>query len=170
MGEVGPEAARDLEWDLDQRALRARLWNSSLCGSAARIDYHCLLSYRVSVLTDERQRYGLERDEARRLRRTQSNTEYVLWSHLRARKFRGLKFRRQHPLGPYIVDFCCIDRQIVIELDGSQHLENAKYDARRTEFLNAHDYRVIRFWNHEVLTGMEHVPQMLEKFLSEELP
>ena len=117
--------------------------------------------------SDERQRNGLERDEARRLRRTQSNAEYVLWTHLRARRFRGLKFRRQHPLGPYIADFCCIDRQIVIELDGSQHLGTANYDARRTEFLNAHGFRVIRFWNHEVLTAMEHVLQMLERFLTE---
>ena len=119
------------------------------------------------MLPDERQRHGLERDEARRLRRTQTNAEHLLWTHLRARGFRGLKFRRQHPVGPYIVDFCCIDRKLIVELDGSQHLETARYDVRRTQFLNTHGYRVIRFWNHEVLTSMEYVLEKLEWFLIE---
>jgi very-short-patch-repair endonuclease len=119
------------------------------------------------MLDDERHRYGLERDEARRLRRTQSNAEYALWTELRARKFCGLKFRRQHPMGPYIVDFCCIDRRVVIELDGSQHLDSSAYDAGRTDFLNDQGYRVIRFWNHEVLNELEGVLQKLERFLRE---
>jgi very-short-patch-repair endonuclease len=114
---------------------------------------------------DERRRQGLERDEARRLRRTQSNAEYVLWSELRARKFRGLKFRRQHPLGRYIVDFCCIEKRVVIEVDGSQHLENVEYDERRTGFLEAQGFRVMRFWNHEVLTSMEYVLETLGRFI-----
>jgi very-short-patch-repair endonuclease len=119
------------------------------------------------VPDDERHRYGLERDEARRLRRSQSNAEYLLWTQLRAHRFLGLKFRRQHPIGPYIVDFCCIDRKLIVELDGSQHLESAEYDAQRTAFLNRQRYRVIRFWNHEVLTAMEDVLERLERFLGE---
>ena len=107
------------------------------------------------MFDEEGHRYGLERDEARRLRRSQSDAEHVLWTRLRAHRFLGLKFRRQHPIGPYIVHFCCIDKKLIVELDGSQHLENANYDSQRTAFLNRQGYRVIRFWNHEVLTGME---------------
>jgi very-short-patch-repair endonuclease len=116
-----------------------------------------LSTHFVNMFDDERKPHGLERDEARRLRRNQSNAEYALWGELRAHKFSGLKFRRQQPSGPYIVDFCCIDRQLIIELDGSQHLDSGEYDDRRTGFLNRHGFRVVWFWNHEVLLGMEDV-------------
>ena len=115
----------------------------------------------------ERQRHGLERDEARRLRRAQSDAEYALWTQLRAHKFLGLKFRRQHPIGPYIVDFCCIDKQCIIELDGSQHMDSVAYDEQRTTCLNRYGFRVVRFWNHEVLLGIEMVLQKLEQILHE---
>jgi len=115
---------------------------------------------------EERRRYGLERDEARRLRISQSDAEYVLWFHLRRRRFQGLKFRRQHPMGPYIVDFCCVDKKLIVEVDGSQHLENVDYDLQRTTFLERNGYRVIRFWNHEVLTEMEGVLEKLAQFLA----
>ena len=115
---------------------------------------------------DERHRYGLARDEARRLRRSQSDAEYVLWFHLRRRRFQGLKFRRQHPIGPYIVDFCCIDKKLIVEVDGSQHLENVDYDGQRTTFLERNGYRVIRFWNQEVLTEIEGVLESLAQFLA----
>ena len=115
----------------------------------------------------ERNRHGLERDEARRLRREQSDAEYALWTQLRARKFRGLKFRRQHPIGPYIVDFCCIDKQLIIELDGSQHLDSIEYDEQRTNFLAGQGFRVIRFWNPNVLIALEDVLQKLEQVLAE---
>src|SRR5579872_611501 len=115
---------------------------------------------------DARHRYGLERDEARRLRRSQSDAEYALWFQLRRRRFLGLKFRRQHPMGPYIVDFCCVDKKLIVEVDGSQHLENADYDAQRTTFLKRDGYRVIRFWNHEALTEMDGVLEKLAQFLA----
>ena len=115
---------------------------------------------------DARHRYGLERDEARRLRRSQSDAEYALWFQLRRRRFLGLKFRRQHPMGPYIVDFCCVDKKLIVEVDGSQHLENADYDAQRTTFLERDGYRVIRFWNHEALTEMDGVIEKLAQFLA----
>jgi very-short-patch-repair endonuclease len=118
------------------------------------------------MLDDERHRYGLERDEARRLRRSQSDAEYALWLQLRRRRFLGLKFRRQHPMGPYIVDFCCVDQKLIVELDGSQHLGSADYDAQRRMFLERNGYRVIRFWNHEVLTGMDGVLEKVARFLA----
>jgi very-short-patch-repair endonuclease len=112
-------------------------------------------------------RQGLQRDDARRLRREQSDAEYALWTQLRAHRFLGLKFRRQHQIGAYIVDFCCVDKQLVIELDGSQHLEQVAYDERRTRWLGSAGYRVIRFWNHEALLGMEGVLERIRHFLGE---
>ena len=119
------------------------------------------------MLGDEQKRSGLPRDDARRLRREQSDAEYVLWMQLRARKFLGLKFRRQHQLGPYITDFCCIEKLLVIELDGSQHLGQVAYDERRTEWLNSAGFRVLRFWNHEVLLGIEDVLARIKQFLEQ---
>jgi very-short-patch-repair endonuclease len=117
------------------------------------------------MLGDEQKHLPLPRDDARRLRREQSDAEYALWTQLRAHRFLGLKFRRQHQMGPYIVDFCCIDKQLVIELDGSQHLDQVAYDERRTKWLNSAGFRVLRFWNHEVLLGMENVLDRIGKFL-----
>jgi len=117
------------------------------------------------MLGDEHKHQPLSRDDARRLRREQSDAEYALWTQLRARRFLGLKFRRQHQMGPYIVDFCCIDRQLVIELDGSQHQDHVVYDENRTRWLNAAGFRVMRFWNHEVLLGMEDVLNRVANFL-----
>ena len=94
---------------------------------------------------------------ARRLRRCLSDAESRLWSHLRARQLRGVKFRRQQPLGPYIVDFCSLDPKLVIEVDGGQHAEEIERDATRTAALEQMGYRVIRFWNNEVLQNIEGV-------------
>src|SRR5579871_5286131 len=117
------------------------------------------------MFDEKRNPHSLERDEARRLRRNQSDAEYALWTELRGHKFHGLKFRRQHPLGPYIVDFCCIDKRLIIELDGSQHLETLEYDERRTAFLHREGFRVVRFWNDEVLMAMEAVLDKLRLVL-----
>ena len=113
------------------------------------------------------------RDHARRLRRDQTDAERKLWKHLRSRQMSGAKFRRQHYLSPFIVDFCCPERWLVIELDGGQHAERAEEDQRRTAFLEAQGYRVLRFWNHEVLIetdavleriwSMVHAPQARER-------
>ena len=83
----------------------------------------------------------------RALRRRSTDAEIVLWKHLRDRRFEGLKFRRQYPCGPFIIDFYCPDRRVAIELDGGQHYEPAvqAYDARRTAFLRAEGIVVIRF-------------------------
>ena len=87
--------------------------------------------------------------QARQLRQNETEEEYHLWSDLRARRLNGYKFARQVPLGRYIVDFLCREHSLVVEVDGAQHPDNV-YDARRTNWLNAHGYAVLRFWNHEV--------------------
>ena len=90
---------------------------------------------------------------ARTLRKKSTDAEIKLWNYLRARRLMGLKFRRQCPLGCYIVDFICIEEKLIIELDGGQHNENRQrdYDECRTEFLNGLGFKVIRFWNNDVL-------------------
>src|ERR1700691_4223608 len=74
---------------------------------------------------------------------------------LRDRQLLNLKFRRQHPIGNYIADFCCIEKQLIIELDGSQHVERAAYDEERTKWLNTQGFQVVRFANDEVLRATE---------------
>jgi very-short-patch-repair endonuclease len=96
-----------------------------------------------------------EKDAARELRGNQTDAESVLWNALRNRQLLNLKFRRQHPIGNYIVDFCCIEKRLIIELDGSQHEELAAQDEERTKWLNEHGFQVLRFWNHEVMPNSE---------------
>jgi 2-isopropylmalate synthase len=93
---------------------------------------------------------------ARKLRRTMTEPERRLWSVLRDRRLQGLKFRRQAPIGPYIVEFLCLKHRLVIEADGSQHADSGS-DRRRDAWLEANGYRVRRFWNHEVMTERQSV-------------
>jgi very-short-patch-repair endonuclease len=92
---------------------------------------------------------------ARALRRAQTDAERKLWEHLRAGQVDGLKFRRQHPVTPYIADFYCEAAKLVIELDGSQHA--ASVDAARTRFLEAQGLTVLRFWDNDVLVNTDAV-------------
>ena len=92
---------------------------------------------------------------ARILRSTMTDAERFLWRSLRRRAF-GRKFRRQEPIGPYIVDFVCFERRVVLELDGGQHLESDA-DRIRDRWLEGQGFRVLRFWNHEVLGNVEGV-------------
>src|SRR3954447_20464640 len=85
-----------------------------------------------------------KRDAARTLRRNSTDVERVMWRLLRDRRFAGIKFRRQVPIGPYIADFASARHQIVVEVDGGQH--GGASDKRRDVFLTAHGWRVIRFW------------------------
>ena len=94
---------------------------------------------------------------ARTLRRNQTQAEQKLWRHLRNRGCAGHKFRRQLVIGRHIVDFVCLDPKLVIEIDGGQHLEQKESDDRRTRELKSRGYRVLRFWNHQVLTQTETV-------------
>jgi len=96
-------------------------------------------------------------DHARHLRKNLTDAEQHLWRHLRLRQIGGHKFRRQHPLGNYIADFVCIECKLIVEVDGGQHAEQLGYDAARTAWLEAQGYRVLRFWNNEVLANIEGV-------------
>ena len=96
---------------------------------------------------------------ARKLRQASTDLEKRLWFHLRCGRLHGLKFRRQHPVPPYIVDFCCVAARLVIELDGSQHGPEA--DLIRTHFLKRRGYRVLRFWDNEVLKDLDAVLEVI---------
>jgi adenine-specific DNA-methyltransferase len=102
--------------------------------------------------TDRRRRaYG----RSRALRAEPTDAEALLWRRLRQGQFGGFRFRRQHPIGPYFADFACLSAGLVVELDGGQH--TAEGDRRRTALIEAAGFRVIRFWNNEVLGNTEGV-------------
>jgi len=101
------------------------------------------------------------RANARQLRRDQTLAETKLWLALRSHQLENIHFRRQHPIGNYIVDFCAPQAKLIIELDGGQHLEQQEYDAERTEFLESKGYRVLRFWNRDVLNNLDGVMIMI---------
>jgi very-short-patch-repair endonuclease len=94
---------------------------------------------------------------ARRLRRNATDTERRLWSHLRRRQLDGHRFRRQVPIGPYVVDFACLERRLLIEVDGGRHEAAVDSDASRTAWLKGRGYRVLRFWNNDVLENADGV-------------
>lgn len=104
-------------------------------------------------------------DRARKLRKNMTGAEKKLWGYLRARKFHGIKFRRQHALGNFVVDFCAIKEKLVIELDGSQHLDQHDYDLDRTRYLNEQGYHVLRFWNNQVINDLNGVMIEIESAL-----
>lgn len=86
-----------------------------------------------------------------------TNVERLLWQRLRDRQLGGYKFRRQHPIGPFFVDFVCLEKKLVIEVDGGQHAKNVEADVKRSYYLKERGYRVLRFWNNEVLEESESV-------------
>lgn len=94
---------------------------------------------------------------AKSLRSNQTEAEARLWYHLRAHRFMGLKFKRQKPVGRYIADFVCWERRLIIELDGGQHAEQVAYDQRRDVWLRSQGYKVLRFWNNDVIQELEAV-------------
>lgn len=98
---------------------------------------------------------------ARELRNNPTEAERARWKHLRLRQLEGQKFRRQQPLGRYIVDFVCLETRLIIELDGGQHAGQGASDAERTAWLEAHGFRVLRFWNHEVLRNIDAVKEVI---------
>jgi very-short-patch-repair endonuclease len=105
---------------------------------------------------------------AREFRKQSTTAEAVLWEQLRNRRLAGLKFRRQHPLGPFIADFYCAEKRLVIELDGGIHVEQPGYDQLRTERLTEHGYRVLRFTNTTVETNLEKVLNIIIKICQEQ--
>jgi very-short-patch-repair endonuclease len=102
--------------------------------------------------------------KARQLRKNLTDAERLLWAKLRRRQLENCKFRRQHPIGNFIVDFVCLDKKLVIEVDGGQHLDNP-YDDRRTHWLEEQGYKVLRFWNHDVLAKTDAVLQAIHDAL-----
>lgn len=104
-------------------------------------------------------------DFSRKLRLEMTDAEKYLWRHLKSRQLHGLKFRRQHPLGNYILDFACIELKLAIEVDGGQHTEQQAYDDERTMWLKAQAWNVLRFWNNDVLQNIEGVLQVIETAL-----
>lgn len=88
---------------------------------------------------------------ARDLRNNPTDAEQCLWYHLRGSRLNGIKFRRQQTIGRYIVDFVSMEYRVIVELDGGQHSQQIEYDENRTAFLNREGYRVLRFWNDDVL-------------------
>jgi very-short-patch-repair endonuclease len=107
------------------------------------------------------------KDFSRKLRSNMTDAETHLWQHLRARQIIGLKFRRQHPAGKYILDFACIEAKLAIELDGGQHNELQMQDKLRTAWLESQEWMVLRFWNNEVLQNTEGVLEEIYKTLSQ---
>jgi very-short-patch-repair endonuclease len=105
---------------------------------------------------------------ARRLRNESTDVERRLWHFLRRQQLAGYKFRRQYPLAGYIADFVCVPARLVVELDGGQHLDALAYDQRRTEALQREGYRVLRFWNDDVLLRTEDVMAEIFRVLEEE--
>ena len=105
-------------------------------------------------------------DNAKRLRGNQTEAEQRLWYHLRAHRFMDLKFKRQKPLGRYIVDFACLEHRLVIELDGGQHSKQTAYDQRRDAWLRSQGYAVLRFWNNDVMQHLEGVLERIRLALS----
>lgn len=96
---------------------------------------------------------------AKKLRKNLTDTEKLLWYHLRKRQLNGLKFRKQAPIGRFVVDFVCLEKRVIIEIDGSQHLLQTTRDQKRDLWLQKEGYRILRFWNSEVF---EHTEEVLE--------
>ena len=104
------------------------------------------------------------RTRARELRKPLTPAEQKLWPHLRDGRLHGHKFRRQHPIGRFIADFCCVESKLIVEIDGESHIESEAHDAERTSMLERAGFRIIRFWNTDVCSNLDGV---LETILSD---
>jgi very-short-patch-repair endonuclease len=108
----------------------------------------------------------MPKENARRLRRDATDAERRLWSALRDRRLSGYRFRRQFPIGRFIVDFACTKHRLIVEADGSQHADSES-DRERTAWLEEQGWRVLRFWNNDILTHTEGVVETVLKELQE---
>ena len=106
---------------------------------------------------------------ARRLRRDSTNAELRLWNKLRSRSVDGHKFVRQYPIGRYVVDFICREKRLIIDVDGGQHAESTR-DRVRDQWLHEHKYRVLRFWNNEIMSNMDGVLEVIAEALRADAP
>jgi very-short-patch-repair endonuclease len=105
-------------------------------------------------------------DYARHLRKNTTEAERRLWQHLRRRQLNGFKFRRQHQIGRYVCDFVCLEASVVVELDGSQHITQSRYDDQRDAFLMSNGFRVSRFWNGSVFSEPDAVVRTILEALT----
>jgi very-short-patch-repair endonuclease len=105
---------------------------------------------------------------AKELRHDPTPAEVKLWARLRAHRMDNVHFRNQHAIGNYIVDFCAPRRKLIIELDGSQHFEQEEHDTERTEFLKSKGYKVLRFWNDDVMNNIDSVLNVVWDALNEQ--
>jgi very-short-patch-repair endonuclease len=108
----------------------------------------------------------LPRDTARGLRISATDAEQKLWSRLRKRQLDGFQFRRQYSIWPFFVDFICLEADLIVEVDGSQHAEQEQRDERRSAFLSTYGCGVLRFWNSEVLSDVDSVVERIVEALS----
>lgn len=106
------------------------------------------------------------RSYAREMRHGMTDMEALLWKLLRNRRVAGAKFRRQHPVGRYILDFYCDEKKLGIELDGGQHGDAIAYDEKRDEWLRMQGIRILRFWNNQMLAETEAVMEMIYQALT----
>ncbi len=109
----------------------------------------------------------LKTQQARHLRKNMTDAERKIWHSIKGKKIKNHRFRRQHPIGPYIVDFVCLENRIVIEIDGGQHAWQKETDEKRTKWLESEGYRVIRFWNNQIMNEFNGVIQILWNMLEE---
>jgi very-short-patch-repair endonuclease len=100
---------------------------------------------------------------AKELRKRPTDAEKLLWKYLRLKRLEGLKFRRQYPLDHYIVDFICLEKRLVVEVDGGQHSEEKDKDIKRDAYLNQQGFKVLRFWNNEALRNTEGVLEIIRR-------
>ena len=108
-------------------------------------------------------------DFAKLLRNQMTDAERRLWRHLRAHRLSNIKFKRQQPIGPFIVDFVCFQSRLVIEIDGAQHFDNVR-DRERDAWMQGQEFRVLRFWNSEVLGNLEGVAQKIMMEIGGSIP
>jgi very-short-patch-repair endonuclease len=116
-------------------------------------------------------KHNMTSDEAtlaKNLRKRSTDAERSLWKHLRSKQIEGLKFRRQEPIGRYIVDFVCYEKAVIVEADGGQHTEAV--DLERDAWLRSQGFSVLRFWNHEVITNIEGVLEMILRKCTQKSP
>jgi very-short-patch-repair endonuclease len=102
---------------------------------------------------------------AQNLRRKTTEAEKILWKYLRDRQLCSEKVRRQHPIGPYIVDFVFLEKKLIVELDGGQHQMRQAADKKRETWLNCEGYKVLRFWNNDVMNNVEGILETIGKHL-----
>ena len=120
---------------------------------------------------EERAGKAKHRGYVRHMRVARTKAEDVFWFNVRARRLNGFKFRRQHLIGPYIVDFVCLKAKLIVELDGGQHATQRKFDENRDAFLKQQGFRVLRVWNNELLTNRDGVLEtVLRELESVETP